>query len=456
MKHIFSTIVILCLFCGTNKTIAQANNIYLDGDNYITFANVAFPGRLDWNDASRERITGEENQFPIKTYWFSHNGKSYIVVNLTNGKSDLYIELGANKSSYHFPADFNYSGKEGASNMFLLQVVNKSGIQQGLMVEKNTKLSVKILQLDSLHVKLSFSGSIVPYTNSNKTQLEMRYEMAPVAISGKVSLSKKIPGLKHLPDSYSGCDNSIYNQLSPDYKWGQYYTATQCEESFYKNIFTALTSALSPAINYLASKDWYMQDMPKYKPLEMRLRSETEHFFRTDPNYGIDYDMDITANQLKGPYYDLLQKTKEDIMLLIKGDTSKKKEVDSIQEEANEKFKLHLQATFNRRVLTDNTLNVSHARIKKINDKVFLIENVQNTDNITFHDDGGTYLFVGKWRTPTFENGHIICFPIFNLNAKKLSIQTMYIRFGCGNELAETLIKHIDMDKLQQILNVSP
>ena len=87
---------------------------------------------------------------------------------------------------------------------------------------------------------------------------------------------------------------------------------------------------------------------------------------------------------------------------------------------------------------------------------MFLLEGVQNTSNFTFHDDGGTYLFIGKWTTPEFKDGYIVCSPVFQPGAKKLSIQAMYIRLGCGKELAETLIKHIDMAALQQIVNITP
>ena len=105
---------------------------------------------------------------------------------------------------------------------------------------------------------------------------------------------------------------------------------------------------------------------------------------------------------------------------------------------------------------SNHTLGLTHVQIKKINDNMFLLENVQNTSNYTFHDDGGTYLFVGKWTEPKFEDGYIVCSPVLQPDAKKLSIQAMYVRIGCGNELAETLLKHIDLTKLQQILDTTP
>lgn len=456
MKNIFCTALFSCLFFISTKATAQADNIYPDGENYVTLNNPAFPSRLDWTDASKERIGSDAGQAPVKTYWFSHNGKSYIIINLTNGKSDIYIELGANKNSYHFPADFDYSGKQGAYNGFRLVVANKSGILQGFAIKKNTHLSIKVLQLDSLHVKLSFSGTVVAYSNTDKSQLTIGEPSAPMAISGKISLSKKNPSLEHLPDSYPGCDNTIYNEMSPDYDLGQWYSATECEESFYKKVFASLNSALSPVIKYLSAKGWDMSSATKYKPLERRYRSDMTHFFRTNPQSGIDYDLDVNANPMKGAYHDFLQKMMEDINLSVKGDASKQKEIEAMQKEEPGKFKLHLQATFNQPVLNNYTLDLSHAQIKKINDNLFIIEEVQNTSNYTFHDDGGTYLFIGKWTTPQFEDGHIICSPVFQPEAKKLSIQAMYIRLGCGNELAETLIKHIDMDKLQQILNITP
>ncbi|HET7117065.1 MAG TPA: hypothetical protein VFI29_11270 [Hanamia sp.] len=456
MKNIFCTALISCLLLIATQATAQADNIYLDGDNYIMLNNPAFPSRLDWKDASKERIGSVAGQAPVKTYWFSHNGKSYIIINLTNGKSAIYIELGANKNTYHFPVDYIESEKVGAYNNFEMIVENTSGILQKFNAPKGAQLSLKVLQLDSLHVKLSFSGTVSTYSNSDKSQLTIGEPSAPMAISGKISLSKKKPSLEHLPDSYPGCDNTIYNEMSPDYDLGQWYSATECEESFYKKVFASLNSALSPVIKYLNAKGWDMSSATEYKPLERRYRSDMTHFFRANPQSGIDYDLDVNANPIKGAYHDFLQKMVEDITLSVKGDASKQKEIEAMQKEEPGKFKLHLQTTFNQPVLNNYTLDLSHAQIKKINDNVFIIENVQNTSNYTFHDDGGTYLFVGKWTTPQFEDGHIICSPVFQPEAKKLSIQAMYIRIGCGTELAEKIISLIDKTSLQEILKIQP
>ena len=46
--------------------------------------------------------------------------------------------------------------------------------------------------------------------------------------------------------------------------------------------------------------------------------------------------------------------------------------------------------------------------------------------------------------------------PVLQPGAKKLSIQAMYIRLGCGNELAETLLKHIDMNNLNKYCTLFP
>lgn len=453
-KKIKYFIALFSCFFIINKTTAQENNIYLDGDNYITLNNPSFSSRLDWKDASKERVGRVAGQAPVKTYWFSHDGKSYVIINLATGKSSIYVELGANKNTYHFPADYIQSAKPGTYNNFEMIVENNSGILQKFNAPKGAQLSLKVLQLDSLHVKLSFSGTVSTYSNSDKSQLLIGERSAPMAISGKISLSKKSPALEHLPDSYPGCDNTIYNEMSPDFDLGQWYSATECEESFYKKVFASLNSALSPAIKYLSAKGWDISSAPKYKPLERRYRSDMTHFFRTNPQTGIDYALDINANLMKGPYHDYLQKIMDNITLAVKGDTSRQKEIEAMQKEGPGKFELHLQATFNQPVLNNYTLDLSQAQIKKINDNVFLIEGVKNTSNFTFHNDGGAYLFIGKWTTPQFESGHIICSPVFPPDAKKLSIQAMYIRLGCGKELAEALIKKIDIDALQKIVNV--
>lgn len=341
------------------------------------------------------------DQFPIKTYWFSHQGKSYAELVLTSGRSSFYIELGDNKKTYHFKKDYNHHRQAGAINNFEMALEDKSGILQWCDASYSAHLVLNVIQLDSLHLKLSFTGTVTPFANTDKSQLLIGKHLTPIRIEGKISLSKKSPDLVHLPDSYSGCNNTIYNEFSPDYSSGQYYTPTECEQSFYKKIFATLSNALSPAMKYLAAQDWDMNRVPKYKPLEHRLRTRMNDFYQKDPGGSrIDYNLDVNANFMKGAYHDYMQKIlnlSKHIGSMGNIDTSVVNEIDRLQKEEPQKFKLNLQVFYNQPVQAISQLDLSHAVVKKINDNAFLIEHVGNTDKSDFHTDGSTYLFVGKW-----------------------------------------------------------
>ena len=77
-------IVLLSCFFIVNKTTAQSNNIYLDGDNYITLNNPVFSSRLDWKELQTKRITMNSGSFLSKLIGSAITGKSYIVINLTS------------------------------------------------------------------------------------------------------------------------------------------------------------------------------------------------------------------------------------------------------------------------------------------------------------------------------------------------------------------------------------
>jgi hypothetical protein len=437
--------------------VAQQNSIYPDGENYITLGVTKFPARVQWTDASKARFWGTASEAPVKTYWFSHHGRFYAVVNLTAGKNEIYIELGDNKKAYQFPRDYRHSRQTGTYNNFKLYVENKSGVVQLLSATKGSGLSLNVVQVDSLHLRLSFSGTIVPYSNPAGTSgMAVGDPLSPISIAGKVSLRKKTTGLPHLPDAYSGCDNTIYNEMSPDFSTGQYYTPTECEQSFYRKTYDALSKALSPALKYLSAQDWDMSTAPKYKPLEHRLWEKKNSFFKVDPISGVDFDLDVHADPAKGPYHEYMQKVMILAQQLGRGDQSKIKELETLQKEEPEKFKLHFQVFYNQAVQSSYRLDFSHAAVKKLNDEAFIIEGVGNTGEGTFHNDGGTYLLIGKWTTPRLSDGYIVCSPVMRPDSKKLSIQALYIRIGCGEELSETILSRIDTNALYRLLRVAP
>lgn len=456
-RKIRYTVLICCFAMSVNWAMAQQNNSYPDGENYITLGSTAFPARVQWTDASKARFWGTASEAPVRTYWFSHHGRSYAVINLTTGKNEIYVELGDNKKAYQFPQDYTHSRQAGTYNNFKLYVENKLGVVQVLSATKGSRLLLNVVQVDSLHLKSSFSGTIVPYSNPAGTSgMAVGDPLSPISISGKISLTKKTAGLPHLPDTYSGCDNTIYNEISPDFSTGQYYTPTECEQSFYRKTYDALSIALSPVFKYLSEQNWDMSNAPKYKPLEQRFWEKRNDFFKVDPISGVDFDLDVHADPAKGPYHEYIQKVMSLAQQLGQGDQNKIKELEILQKEEPEKFKIHLQVFYNQAVQSNYRLDLSHAEVKKLNDEAFIVEGVGNTGEGTFHNDGGTYLFIGKWTTPRLNDDYIVCSPVMRPDLKKLSIQALYIRIGCGKELSETILSHIDTNALFKLLQVTP
>jgi hypothetical protein len=267
---------------------------------------------------------------------------------------------------------------------------------------------------------------------------------------------------EHLPDSYAGCDNNIYNEVSPNWKLGQWYSATECEELFYRKVFAALNEAMKPVFIYFKTNGWKVSQT-MYRPLDVRLKQAETAFFNTNPfPYSPDYTLTADANPMKGAYHDYFKRYGEFMnsgASLIKNGHLDTATVIKSHQFANEgkEFSLKLEICLNRPLRTDGyPENLDMMPVKKLSDSVYLINKVISTNiqMLTYYD---AYLLIGKWDTPKWTpDRDITAAPLLPENAKKLSIQTIFIRLDCGKNLANTVISHINIDELKKMLNITP
>jgi hypothetical protein len=380
-------------------------------------------------------------QYPVETYWYVTNSDAHVVVHVASGNNSLLIELSRKKTAYNFPAD--YSITPGGYNDFIIYAEDNSGQPRQLLFAKNASINIKVDRLDPAHLQLTLEGSLTGK------------DISPFPVKGKISLIKD-PSLERLPDSYPGCDNTIYNKMSPNYDLGQWRTATACEISFHKQVCDEFHKAFDPVYTYLRAKDWIIT-APACKPLEMINKSLTGSFFKLTAMSR--YRLDASANPMKGEYQQYTQRLLEQSTkigaAIARGDTSGAKQLRDMGKEVNKKFELHLEIFTNEEIKKDYSLDLSTAQVKKINDSEYIIDGAE-CSGCTYSDDGGTYILLGHWSAPLFDQNHISATPNFGTNAKKLSVQAFYIRLGCGQELAKDIMQHIDFNALKQLLQIIP
>ena len=210
--------------------------------------------RTDLTGLTSETFSIGQN--PIQTYWFVTATDAHIVAYLSDGSDDgnrVFLELSRKKSSFNFPDD--YSIEIGGYNDVTILLKGKEGRNVQLDPGKKSKLHVHVDLLDPQHLKISFDGVL--------SSRQLPNEAIPV--NGKISLSSRSPLAQKLPDHYDGCDNTIYNTMSPGFDLGQWRSASACETSFHHKVWSTLNEALEPAIAYLQSKQWLCEKVKENK-----------------------------------------------------------------------------------------------------------------------------------------------------------------------------------------------
>lgn len=422
-------IALILLLYGT--AFSQANNISLQGENYVSLQGGNFPAKITWDQLSADNDVA--GSYPTVSYWFVKPADAHIIVHLScSTGGSIFIELSGRKSVYNFPAD--YATKDYRYNNFSLSVADNSGTPYQLTFGNGVPLTIRVTQLDPLHLSLAITGFV-----------SVSGSVGKMAVTGKVTLQKQNAALAHLPDSYPGCDNTIYDTWSPHADLGQWRSATECEESFYFKLFTNIKTAFGQAYASLAAKGW-MVNAPAYAPVKIINRSgdDNNSYFTMPRPY---YQADANADPMKGEYHDYMQKV---MSLSQSGNMT---QLQELSDKAAGRYELVVHVVVNKKVETSSPLDFTQAQVHKLSDSVFVVSGVKGD----YKGGAGTYIFIGHWGDgPQWENGYFTSEPMLPEGAPKLHVGALYVTLGCNDELASVLLKQIDMNKLTRLLNTRP
>ncbi len=434
---------------------AQSDQIFLDGENYISCQHSELKPRTDLTGLASETFTIGQN--PIQTYWFVTATDAHIVVCLSDGPDNenrVFLELSRKKSSFNFPDD--HSVEIGGYNDVNILLKGKDGSHVQLDPVKKSKLHVHVDLLDPQHLKISFDGVLSSRHLSNEA----------IPINGKISLSSRSPLTQKLPDHYEGCDNTIYNSMSPGFDLGQWRSASACETSFHHKIWSTLNETLEPAITYLQSKQWLCEKPKENKVTRVRLQSENNFYNFRDFNqiFKASYQINPSVMMNSGSTSHLLELVNKLAQLPANpapADSARvNQERDRLQKELsgagnniNNNQQIVMEVGVNVPWSQDYPADGSQALVTKTA-YGYLVENTTNPA-WGYGYSGGSYILVGSWSTPE-PSAKMVCSPELYTDGKKLSVQSLYIRLGCGQELAKEVIGHLDPAALRRMLQLTP
>jgi hypothetical protein len=432
----------------------QQANYTVDSDTYIAVASSAFPARVDFTAlSSAAHVIGQDE---INTYWFVKPDAAHAVVQLANGDSSVFLELSGIKQAYVFPTDA--SEAIGAATDLRVTVVGKDGKPHQLSTAPSARLTVHVVQRDALHLKLTFDGSMLGPSSST-----------PVPVKGAIALSKKSAELEHLPDAYPGCDNTIFDRMSPSFDLGQWRSSTACELSLRRKLMTAVDALLQPAYRYMQSQTWTCD--PIKDMLSDRVRRGREHDpFRLANFQGAAMRGSCSPSAAAVTRAVPLDRITELATKLASlppdpppADRARvEKERQQIQDEltnigkgVNEKQALAFEVTVNAPSSPDRPIEMSNGTIDKVSANEYVVANTGSAAS-GFSEVGGTYVLLGAWESPQRAGNRITMRPALPAAAKPLSVQAVMIRIGTGPDIAKQMLEHMDVRGFTALLPIAP
>jgi hypothetical protein len=315
-----------------------------------------------------------------------------------------------------------------------------------------------VVQRDASHLKLTFDGSMLGSENST-----------PMPVKGAIAVSKKSAELEHLPDAYPGCDNTIFDRMSPSFDLGQWRSSTACEVSVVRKLMTAVDASLQPAYRYMQSQMWTC-DPIKYTPSD-RVRRGREH----DPLRLANFQASAMRGSCSPGAAAVTRAVPLDRITALAtklaslpldpppADRARvEKERQQIQDEltnigkgVNEKQALAFEVTVNAPSSPDRPIEMSDGTIEKVSANEYVVANTGSASS-GFSEVGGTYVLLGAWESPQRTGDRITMRPALASAARPLSVQALMIRIGAGPDIAKQVLQHLDVQKLTALLPIAP
>jgi hypothetical protein len=423
MTKLFSLLVALGL---AMTALAQKNTIIPVGENYIEINSVKIKKqRIEFT-----KITGE---------WFVTPNDSHCSINFEgpydSRKLTLAIEWSGKKDAYVITNETRHAGDR--SGDFFLSVPDKDTYADGLGAypSGDQQVVVKVEKITNENIEGNISGLI----SDNRDKIK---------INGHFSLAKKAakPTTKSTSATFKDCDNVIHDKLTG----AQFRSPTDCEVKYDLEVKSAFQKAFEKVVSVFQNNHWLVKKITTLDPVTGVPRASD------NSSYLGDYNIELEV----GPENDQYAAYNKSYQELLNGGSQDIKKIQDFMKQMNGAIRIKIYAGVNSTYSSMYIFKDGHKMLKAPGAS-YVIESpyMQSGGGGGIESSvGADYIYIGNWKAPVIvkdsDGGETIkVMPVIVKSATNLSVKNVTIRIECNSELAEQILKEIDISKLTSLLN---
>ena len=428
MTKLFSLFVGLGL---AMTAFSQSNTINLAGENYLELNSVKI---------KKQRI----NFTKIAAEWFVTRNDSHCSIIFKgpydNRELTLSIEWSGKRDRYVITDETRHAGDR--SGDFLLSAPDKDTYGDGLGAypRGDQKVIVKVKKITDDNI----SGNITGFISDNRDIIK---------IIGHFSLGKKgtaKPAAKSTSATFKDCDNIIHDKLTG----AQNRSPTDCEVKYDLEVKFAFQKAFENVVSGFQNNHWLVTKITKVDAVTGVPRAFNNSSFLGD------YDIELQIDPKSDQYTSFRKKYEELANVGYPPDNVKMESFVQYGHLMNAAINIKINARVNS---TYSSIYIFKGGYKmlKAPGAAFVIQSsyVQSLGGGGIESSlDADFIFIGKWNSPVIRNDsdggeEIKVPPLIVKSGTNLSVKNIFIRMECNAELAEQVLKQLDMSKLTSLLN---
>src|ERR1035437_1095872 len=425
MTKLFSLLVALGL---AMTALAQKNSVTPVGENYIEISSPKIKKqRIDFN-----RV--------YTTDWFVTANDSHCVINFEgpydSRKLTLAIEWSGKKDEYVLTNETSHA--DNRSGDFLLSCPDKNTYGDGLgaQPEGDQQVIVKVEKITDENIEGNISGLITD--NRDIIKINGHFSLAKKATAKSISKSTSL--------TFKDCDNVIHDKLTG----AQDRSPTDCEVKYDLEVKSAFQKAFENVVSGFQNNHWLVTKITMLDPVTGVPRAFDNSSFLGD--YNIELEV--------GPENDQYAAYNKSYQELLNGGSQDIKKIQDFMKQMNGAIRIKIYARVNTTYSSIVIFKGGHKMLKAPG-AAYVIESsyVQAGGGGGIDDSiNADFIYMGNWKAPVIvkdsDGGETIkVMPVIVKSATNLSVKNVTIRIECNSELAEQILKGIDLSKLTSLLN---
>jgi hypothetical protein len=431
MKWIVKSIALIILVALVRSAYSQPA-VQLSGENYVVLNGHGLVNKkIAFTSASADWYVTENDGHGTVLLRGPFDTRN-VMLNLEwDGKKERYVINNDTRHDSHRLGDFT------------LTMPDKDVYGDGLNAypSGDQEIVIKIDKVTTDHVNGTISGAISQ--NNDKISVTGQFGLMRKPVIQKSSTSA----------SFKEYDNVIHDKLIG----AQFRSPTESEVKYDLFVKSAFIDAFKPATEFLAGKSWTISTSTDLTPSTGMPRS-----FLNDqwPGFELKMQMDHSAPA----YQESVKKTEE-----LSAEMTKHANDDQFKPLMEKAKQLGYETNGATIINISGQINSdgNHLSNFKGDCKVLTIPGIDYIIQIPHAQalgGGGeenslavTQVFLGTWKRSIKKDAdgsqEIVVTPSYKKNVDHLSVKNIVIRIECSRELAEEIIKKMDLQKLKAVLN---